>query len=136
MTQNVFGPPRQSIFQTSTYQGEYVTLNDLHEIVFTYSGPVGARRESAFWIPVRRSTVIQVVASMRIPAAVFVGVSAGGDGDIALFNFDPNVFVMTFPVLTTVRSGALGGFVRVLVDPGENLGGEDLAVMLRFLEIS
>lgn len=135
MTQNVFGPPGQSIFQSTRYQGEYVTQNDLHEIVFSYSGRVATRRESGFWVPVRRSTIVQLVATMRVPAPVNITVTSGG-GDIALFVFNPNVYVMTFPRLNTIPSGALGGFVRVIVDPGTNTTGEDLSIMLRYLEVS
>lgn len=135
MTQNVFGPPRQSIFDATRYQGEYVTLADLNEIVFSYSGFVNLKRESGFWVPVRRSTIVQVVATMRVPAAVFIGVTAG-NGNIALFNFNPNVYTMVYPLWFTVPSGSLGGFVRTVVDPGANTTGEDLTVMLRFMEIS
>lgn len=135
MTQNVYGPPQQSIFDTNRYQGEFVTLNDLNEIVFSYSGPVSAYRDSAFWVPVRRSTIVQLVCTMRVPAAVALAVKSSV-GDIALWNFDPSVNVMTFQKANTVPAGSAGGWVRCLVNPGNNKNGQDLAVMLRFLEIS
>ncbi len=135
MTQNVFGPPGQSIFQSTRYQGEYVTQNDLHEIVFTYTGAVTVPRVSGFWVPVRRSTIVQLVATMREPAAVNIAVTSYV-GDIALFDFDPNVYVMVFPRANNIPSGALGGWVKVLVDPGRNTEGQDLVIMLRYLEVS
>lgn len=135
MTQNVFGPPRQSIFEATRYQGEYVTLSDVNEIVFTYTGKVNVPRESGFWVPARRSVIVQLVATMRVPKAVKVLVT-GGAGDISIFTFNPNVYVMTEAKWAVVPSGALGGFVRCVVDPGLEIGGEDLVVMLRFMEIS
>ena len=135
MTQNVFGPPNASIYQAQVYQGEYTTLNDLNEIVFTYTGRVNATRESGYWVPVRRSTIVQLVATMRTPAAVNILVTSSV-GDIAAFVFNAGVNVMTFPRTNTVPAGSLGGFVRVVVTPGTATGGQDLVVMLRFLEVS
>lgn len=135
MTQNVFGPPNASIYSAQVYQGEYTTLNDLNEIVFTYTGKVSRAKTSGYWVPVRRSTIVQLVASMRVPAAVNVAVTSSV-GDIALFNFNAATNVMTFPKTNTVPSGSLGGWVRLVVNPGRNVNGQDLTVMLRFLEIS
>lgn len=135
MTQNVFGPPQQSIYQATKYQGEFVTLNDLNEIVFSYSGKVSKYRDSAYWVPVRRSTIVQLVCTMRVPAAVNIAVTSSV-GDIGLLVFDASKNVMTFTKQNTVPAGSAGGWVRVIVDPGRNTSGQDLAVMLRFLEIS
>lgn len=135
MTQNVYGPPGASIFQASRYQGEYTTLNDLNEIVFTYSGKVNKDKVSGFWVPVRRSTIVQLVASMKVPKAVNIGVTSSV-GDIALFNFDASKSVNVFPRSNTIPAGSAGGWVKVIVSPGRATGGEDLVVMLRFLEVS
>jgi hypothetical protein len=135
MTQNVFGPSQQSVFQASRYQGEFTTLADLQEIVFSYSGSVSLFRESGFWVPTRRSSICQVVASMRVPRAVNIAVNSS-DGAVAWFTFNPNVYVMTFGSATVVRAGSAGGWVRCVVTPPAELDGQDLVVMLRYLEIS
>lgn len=135
MTQNVFGPPNASIYTASRYQGEYVTLNDLNEIVFTYTGRVSRTRESGYWVPVRRSTIVQVVFSMRVPAAVAINVtsSAGGIANVIFNTASP---VNTYRITKTIPSGSLGGWVRMIVTPGSANTGEDLVAMLRFLEVS
>ncbi len=135
MTQNVFGPPNASIYSAQVYQGEYTTLNDLNEIVFTYSGKVSSTKTSGFWVPVRRSTIVQLVASMKVPKAVNIAVTSSV-GDIALFNFDASKNVNVFPRTNTVPAGSLGGWVKTIVTPGRATGGEDLVIMLRFLEVS
>ena len=134
MTQNVFGPPSATIFQATRYQGEFVTLNDVSEIVFSYSGPVAANRQSGFWVPVRRSTLVQLVASMRDPKPVNI-LETSSVGDIANFVFGSNPTV--YGLRNTVPAGAAGGWIRTDVGVGANaLGGEDLVVMLRYIEVS
>jgi len=135
MTQNVFGPPNASIYSAQVYQGEYTTFNDLNEIVFTYSGLVNVTRTSGFWVPVRRSTIVQLVASMKVPKAVNIKVTSSV-GDIAIFNFDASKNVNVFRITNTVPAGSAGGWVKTIVTPGTATGGEDLVVMLRYLEVS
>lgn len=135
MTQSVFGPPNQSIYLATRYQGEYVTLNDLNEIVFTYTGKVSRAKTSGFWVPVRRSTIVQVVASMKVPRAIVYNVTSSA-GDIASAVFNPSSSVNATSIGFTVPAGSLGGWVKLIVDPGRYTDGEDLVVMLRFLEVS
>lgn len=135
MTQNVYGPPQLSIFEAKNYQGTYVSMNDLNEIVFSYAQKVNKKRWSAYWVPVRRSTILQLVATMDVPKAVAITMESSV-GVFATFTFDASKNVNTLPLTVTIASGAADGWVRMVVDPGNNTGGMNLAVMLRFLEVT